>query len=102
MTVASLKQEEIKTVIRTSFPKLENLTEKIMRMFSIITSPQDHTDYPDQVKLVNTLRSSRQVSVRVLVKWCTRAQDTSSLLYQDAVDIFCRVIPDKNIRTFIA
>ena len=75
VTVDSLKQEEMKTVIRTRFPKLENLTEKIMRMFSIITSPQDHTDYPDQVKLVNTLRSSRQVSVRDLVNWFTRVQD---------------------------
>ena len=51
VTVTSLKQEEMKTVIRTRFPKLEDLTEKIMRMLYIITNPQDHTDYPDQAKL---------------------------------------------------
>ena len=79
----------MKTVIRSRFLKLED--------------PQDHTDCPDQVKLVNTLRSS---SLRDLVKWCPRAQDTftrqqlAEILYQDAVDIFCRFIHDK--RTFIA
>ena len=72
VTVTSLRQEEMKTVIRTRFPKLEDLTEKIMR----IISPKDHNHYPYQVKLVNTLRSSRQVNVRDLLKWCTRAQDT--------------------------
>ena len=81
-------------------------------MFSIVTSPQDHKDYPAQVKLLNTLRSSRQVSVRDLVKWCTRAQETfknnptsqqlAEIPYQNAVDICCRFIPDRNIRTFIA
>ena len=51
--------------------------------------------------------------MRDLVKWCVReAQDTltnnptrqqlAEILYQDVVDIFCRFIPDKNIRTFIA
>ena len=53
VTVTSLRQEEMKTVIRTRFPKLEDLTEKIMR----IISPKDHNHYPYQVKLVNTLRS---------------------------------------------
>ena len=48
-----------------------------------------------------------------LVKWCMRGtQDTltnnptrqqlAEILYQDAVDIFCRFIPDNNIRTLIA
>jgi len=112
VTVTSLKQEELKMVISTRFSRLEDITEKILRMFSIITNPQDHTDYSDQVKLVNTLRASRQVSVRDLVKWCKRAQDTfinnqstqqmAELLYLDAVDIFCRFIPNKAIRSFIA
>ena len=112
VTVTSLWQDEMKIVIRSRFSKLEEITEKIMTMFAVITSPQDHTDYPQQVDLVNTLRASRQVSVRDLVKWCTRAQDSFTsnptsqqlveILYQDAVDIFCGFIPDMNIRTFTA
>ena len=109
--VTSLRQEGIRTVIRRGFPKLEDITEKIMRMFLIIITPQDHTDYPHLGKLVNTLRASRQISVRDLVQWYTRVQDTftsnptsqqlAEILYQDNVDIFCRFIPDKNIRTFM-
>ena len=76
VTLTSLWQDEMKNVIRSKFSKLEDITEKIMTMFAVITSPQDHTDYPQQVDLVNTLRASRQVSVRDLVKWCTRAQDS--------------------------
>ena len=112
VTVTSLWQDEMKIVIRSRFSKLEEITEKIMTMFAVITSPQDHTDYPQQVDLVNTLRASRQVSVRDLVKWCTRAQDSFTsnptsqqlveILYQDAVDIFCGFIPYMNIRTFTA
>ena len=67
VNVTSLKQEELKTVISARFPVLKDLTEKILRMFSIITRPQDHTDYPDQARLMNTIRSSRQVSVRDLI-----------------------------------
>ena len=52
--------------------------------------------------------------MRDLVKWCKRAQDAfiminnptsqqlPEMLYQDAVDILCRFIPDKDIRQFIA
>ena len=84
VTVTRLRQEEMKTVIRTRFPKLEDLTEKIMR----IISPKDHNHYPYQVKLVNTLRSSRQL------KWCMRkptSQQLAEVLFQDAVNIFCRL-----------
>ena len=90
VTVTSLRQEEMKTVIRTRFPKLEDLTEKIMR----IISPKDHNHYPYQVKLVNTLRSSRQVNVRDLLKWLMRkptSQQLAEVLFQDAVYILCRL-----------
>ena len=37
VTITSLRQEEIETVIRTRLHKLEGLTEKLLRMFYIIT-----------------------------------------------------------------
>ena len=54
VTVASLRQEQMIFVIGTSFSGLEDTTENTMTMFSINTSPQDHIDYSDQVKLVDT------------------------------------------------
>ena len=91
---------------------LKDLAEKILRMYSIITRPQDHTDYPDQARLMNTIRPSRQVRVRDLVKWCRRAQEAfimiltsqklQEMFHQDAVDILSRFIPDMDIRQFIA
>ena len=52
---------------------------------------------------------SRSVSVRDLVRWCSRANEDSDtrqtaaeLLYQDAVDIFARFIPDQSIRLALA
>jgi hypothetical protein len=47
--------------------------------------------------------------VRALVKWWMRVAqqqphqpELAEIIYQDAVDIFCRIIPDNNIRTCIA
>ena len=81
-----------------------------MRMFAIIYNLQEHTDFSDHSRLINTLRSSRQVSMRDLVKWCQRASEVlgkesseqiPEKLYQDVVDIFCNFIPDRIIKMFV-
>ena len=107
--VQSLSQDEIKIVIGTRFSNLKDLTEKILRLFAIILKPGDHLDFSDPSRLRHVMSHSRSVSVRDLVRWCTRANqvsDTSQaaaeLLYQDAVDIFARFIPDQGIRLALA
>lgn len=107
--VQSLSQDEIKIVIGTRFSNLKDLTEKILRLFAIILKPGDHLDFSDPSRLRHVMSHSRSVSVRDLVRWCTRANqvsDTSQaaaeLLYQDAVDIFARFIPDQAIRLALA
>ena len=112
VTVASLSQEELKTVISTRFPNLTELTEKILRLFAIILNPADHLDYGDMSKLKYILGHCRSVSVRDLIKWCSRANSVlaqssdntvaAEILYQDAVDVFARFIPDIHIRNVVA
>ena len=112
VTVASLSQEELKAVISSRFPNLSDLAEKILRLFSIILSPGDHVECGDSARLRHVMGHCRSVSVRDLVRWCARADpvmDNSSdtaaaaeLLYQDVVDIFCRFIPDVEMRSVVA
>ena len=66
--VQSLSQDEIKTVIGTRFTNLKDLTEKILRLFSIIVKPGDHLDYSDASRLRYVMSHSRSVSVRDLVR----------------------------------
>ena len=110
--VTSLSQDELKVVIASRFSNLNDLTEKILRLFSIISSPSEHLEYSDLAKLKYVLSHSRSVSARDLVRWCARADtviehtaDVSSaaeLLYQDAMDVFSRFIPDISVRNVIA
>ena len=107
--VRSLSQDELKTVISTRFTNLRDLIEKILRLFSIVLNPGDHLNYSDTSRLRHVMSHSRSVSVRDLFRWCSRASsvtDTSlagaEQLYQDAVDIFARFIPDQPIRLALA
>ena len=107
ITVTSLSQEELKTIIATRYPALADLTEKILRMFSILQDP-GAVDFPDTARLSRVLSQSRAVSVRDLVRWCSRADSVlnsfsnttqaAECLYQDAMDVFCRFISDISVR----
>ena len=111
ITVTSLSQEELKTVISSRFPALKELTEKILRMFCILQDPGS-VDYPDTARVTRVLGQSRAVSVRDLVRWCSRAhsvitqssntQQAAECLYQDAMDVFCRFISDISVRHAVA
>ena len=110
--VTSLSQDELKQIISTRFPVLEDLTEKILRLFTIIRDPANHIEYHDLGKLRYVLGNSRCVSTRDLIRWCDRAasvidnssdiQTAAELLYQDAMDIFSRFISDISVRNVVA
>ena len=111
ITVTRLSQEELRTVLATRFPALSELTEKILRMFSILQDP-GAVDFPDPGRLGRVLSGSRRVSVRDLVRWSSRAAkvlahsqnstQAAELLYQDAMDVFCRFISDIAVRHAVA
>ena len=93
VTVRSLADPELKEVVSMRFPALANITEKILRMFSILTQPHliQSMGASEQARLVNCLRQSRKVTVRDIFRWCSRGQTVankvelsqlSSLLYQ--------------------
>ena len=110
--VKSLSQEELRIVISQRFPTLSGLTEKILRLFDIIINPTDFIEFRDVDKLKHVLSNSRSVSVRDLIRWCSRAElvlsqsgeksGVAESLYQDAVDIFSRFIPDITIRNTVS
>ena len=112
ITVTRLSQEELRTVIATRYPALSELTEKILRMFSILQDPAATVDFPDPGRLGRVLSGSRRVSVRDLVRWSSRADtvlahchntsQAAELLYQDAMDVFCRFISDIAVRHAVA
>ena len=112
ITVTRLSQEELRTVLATRFPALSQLTEKIIRMFSILQDPAATVDFPDPGRLGRVLSGSRRVSVRDLVRWSSRAaavlahcdntSQAAEFLYQDAMDVFCRFIPDIAVRHAVA
>ena len=72
--VKSLSQEELRIVISQRFPTLSGLTEKILRLFDIIINPTDFIEFRDVDKLKHVLSNSRSVSVRDLIRWCSRAE----------------------------
>ena len=93
VTVRSLADPELREVVSMRFPALANITEKILRMFSILTQPHliQSMGASEQARLVNCLRQSRKVTVRDIFRWCSRGQTVankvelsqlSSLLYQ--------------------
>ena len=52
----------------TRFTNLKDLTEKILRLFSIIVKPGDHLDYSVASRLRYVMSHSMSVSVRDLVR----------------------------------
>ena len=91
--VKPLADLELREVVSKRFPSLANLTEKILRMFSILTQPHQIQSMgaSEQARLVNCLRQSRKVTVRDVLRWCARGEQVansvevsqlSSLLYQ--------------------
>ena len=112
VTVQSLSQEELRQVISQRYPTLTGLTEKILRLFEMMVRPGDHIEFSDVSRLQHVMANSRHVSVRDLVRWCTRAEYVITqsegvhawpeLMYQDAVDIFSRFIPDLKVRSVVA
>ena len=47
-----LDHVEVKSVIANRFPRLENLTEIILRMFAIISNPQEYIDFSYHARLI--------------------------------------------------
>ena len=93
VTVRSLADSELRVVVSKRFPALADITEKILRMFSILTQPHliQSMGASEHARLVNCLRQSREVTVRDVFRWCARDQTVansvqlsqmSSLLYQ--------------------
>ena len=65
VTVPQLPEEELRLVLAAQFPGLASLTEKILRMFRILSQPGlIEGSSGEQARIVNTLRHGRQVGKR--------------------------------------
>ncbi|RWS31507.1 midasin-like protein [Leptotrombidium deliense] len=96
ITLQAMNKDELSVVINSLWPKLKPITEKLLEIYFLI----QETDMNSQsFSFVTT--SSRHVTLRDLLKWCTRINeefrvnsDKSTLnLFLNACDCFLHSLP---------
>ncbi|RLU23785.1 hypothetical protein DMN91_003993 [Ooceraea biroi] len=109
LNVEPLSKNELVTVVRTLFPVLSTIANRIVDVFLLFSARNyDNNNFTSDNTL--SLRIERQISTRDLMKWCSRAiinfnvSSPTCLLkiFQDALDIFCYSIPGKKYRLKLA
>ncbi|XP_043277150.1 midasin [Venturia canescens] len=101
--VDSLTREELVIVVKSLFPPLTTIATRMVDVF-LLFSVGHHGNTE------NITRTGRLTSTRDLIKWCTRAidnfevssPDSALKIFQDAIDIFCCSVSDRNLRLELA
>lgn len=99
VNIESLSKKELVTIVQTLFPILHTVAVKMVDVF-LLFSAGNHED-----DIVNSVKNTRQISTRDLIKWCFRAVvdfDVSSpasglKIFQDALDVFCCSVPNSGM-----
>lgn len=84
MNLESLSAKELVDIIRTTYPVLETISQRLVNVFLYFTENRSS-------------RQTRETSTRDLFKWCARAtinydvssQQSALKILQDGIDIFC-------------
>lgn len=113
INIEPLSRSELKEIIQTLYPSLTTISSKMIEVFMLFsvgghdTSLQ--TDENSQIKGTldsSTIKGSRLISTRDLIKWCNRAvvgfkvtsPESALKVLQDALDIFTCSVPSPESR----
>ncbi|XP_071517971.1 midasin isoform X1 [Panulirus ornatus] len=110
VTLETLSRSELLQLIATRWPKLESISEKLIGVYLVLSAEQHCDDIEDDrrtdVDMTTVKVSGRLVSVRDLMKWCSRVAShideteicLASRAFQEALDCFCAAVPNLSTR----
>ncbi|KAG7171260.1 Midasin-like 4, partial [Homarus americanus] len=111
VVLETLSRSELLQLIAARWPDLESVSEKLVAVYLMLSAGQhiddsDGNSQADCVDMTSVKVSGRLVSVRDLLKWCTRVashlDDTDMPLarraFQEALDCFCAAVPNPMTR----
>ena len=113
VVVRGLEEEELREVVVARYPGLAPVVGKVLRLFEVVRHPArlQGLGPGELARVVACLRAGRQVTVRDVFRWCDRchpltastsAEHLPTALYQEAMDVFCRFIPSREVRCRVA
>ncbi|KAB7497678.1 Midasin, partial [Armadillidium nasatum] len=114
ITLSTLSPDELKQLICEKWTLLKPIAEKLVEVYMVLSSGQHGEGEKSKIcdkcgasNLTSAKTSGRFVTVRDLIKWCSRISvimeemsqvDLHSRAFEEALDCFCYAVPDEKER----